>query len=78
MLIRCLLIIGVLCVVAFLWSRLFQGERETFHCVGCGKCVAAGECVYMKEERARKLALAKKREMKKKAGKEGENPRSSA
>ena len=68
------LVIGVLGVVGYFWSRLFRSEKQVFRCVGCGKCVAAGECVLMKEERERKLALEKKREMKKNAAFKSKNP----
>lgn len=74
MVFRWLLVIGVFVVVGWLWSRLFSGEKQTFRCVGCGKCVAAGECVLMREERERKLALEKKRQMKKNAALKQEKP----
>lgn len=68
-----LLAVAVLAAAGWFWSFLYRGEKSAFHCVGCGKCVAAGECVLMKEERERKLALEKKREMKKTPRQNGKN-----
>lgn len=63
-------VIGALAAAGWFWSFLFREKHQAFHCVGCGKCAAAGECVLMREERERKLALERKRALKK-----GEKPR---